>query len=500
MLFGSKKQEINKNSTEVLEINYLKENRVLQDIIKVSYETNDLITASNKIIQIICKNYSIQYCTLFIYQGEKFKVAGTNVPIEMIDRIENFAELIYKEKCLGNETDAYVLKSEQPMNYDTGWERGIRYMMFSPLCNNGLIGSILIENTSVTLTQDEVEFFELVVENISLVLQNLIYFRQIVDAANKDGLTGIYNRHYMSSHLANAIEEGEKFGRKFSVALFDIDHFKNFNDTYGHLHGDKVLKEVSHYVEKELRANDTIYRYGGEEFVIYFKELGINEAYEYLDRLRMGISQLQIKTDKNEVTQVTVSMGVTEFPTYDHSIQGLIEKADQAMYNSKETGRNRVTKYSDLVGQGTEIVSSVQNQNIAQNFIPQQNVQTYVAPTPQILEQPVQQPVEAQPQVVEQPQPAPQPQVVEQPVEQQPQPMQVPQSVPVAPQVVPQSVPVTPVEQPVMQQPVQPQVQQPAQPAEQPMQQQVPMPGYNGMPTMMPGGMPVMPGMPQIPR
>ncbi|MCQ2979187.1 MAG: sensor domain-containing diguanylate cyclase [Clostridia bacterium] len=411
-MFGSKKNN-NSNSSqrEVLEIDYLKENRVLQDIIKVSYETNDLITASNKIIHIICKNYNIEYCTLFIYQNEKFKVAGTNLPFEMVERIENFAELIYREKCQGNETDAYVLKSEQPMNYDTGWERGIKYMMFSPLTNNGLIGSILIENTSITLTKDEVEFFELVVENIALVLQNLMYFKQIVDAANKDGLTGIYNRHYMNAHLSNVIQSALAQGRKFSIALFDIDHFKNFNDTYGHLHGDKVLKEVSHYVAKEIRAVDTVYRYGGEEFIIYFQDTGIDEAYNYLEKLRWGISQLPITTDKNEVTQVTISMGVTEFPTYDQSVQGLIEKADQAMYFSKENGRNRVTKYSDLVsGQAQSLaeapapqVTTINQQFVGQPQQVQQQQQVYyqqpVQPVQQVVQpvQPVQQTQQVQP-------------------------------------------------------------------------------------------------------
>ena len=403
MLFGSnKKVDNNKNQTEILEIDYLKENRVLQDIIKVSYETNDLITASNKIIQIICRSYNINYCTLFIYQDEKFKVAGTNLPIDMIDRIENFAELIYKEKCQGNETDAYVLKSEQPMNYDTGWERGIKYMMFSPLINNGLIGSILIENTGLTLTRDEVEFFELVVENIALVLQNLMYFKQIVDAANKDGLTGIYNRHYMNMHLTSMIDEAIKYGKKFSIALFDIDKFKNFNDTYGHLHGDKVLKEVSHYIQREIRAVDTIYRYGGEEFIIFFKDMGIDEAFLYLDRLRMGVSQLQIATDQNQITQVTISMGVTEFPTYDNSIQGLIEKADKAMYNSKETGRNRVTKYSDLVnGSIAQGVPGEEIKTISQNYIQQPG--QIVQPQQVVMQQAPQQVVQPMPQQPVQP-------------------------------------------------------------------------------------------------
>lgn len=351
MLFGNKNKGINGEASrkEVLEIDYLKENKVLQDIIKVSYETKDIITASNKIVQIICMNYNIQYCTLFLYSEGRFKVAGTNVPFEMIERIENFAEAIYREKCEGRDADAYVLKSEQPMNYDTGWERGIKYMMFSPLQNNGLIGGILIENTSLTLTQDEMQFFELVVENIALVLQNLMYFKQIMDAANKDGLTGVYNRHYMNAHLAAVIEESMRTGRKFCIALFDIDHFKNFNDTYGHLHGDKVLKEVSHFMSQEIRATDCLYRYGGEEFIIYFADTLIDDAFAALDKLRFGISNLSITTDKNEVTRVTSSFGVCEFPTHDMSVQGLIEKADKAMYISKETGRNRVTKYSDII-------------------------------------------------------------------------------------------------------------------------------------------------------
>ncbi len=249
-------------------------------------------------------------------------------------------------------------------------------MMFSPLVNNGIIGGILIENQIATLTQDEMQFFELVAENIALVLQNLVYFKQIMDQANKDGLTGIYNRNFMNMHLNSVIEEAKLTGRKFSIALFDIDHFKKFNDTYGHLHGDKVLKEVSHYIEQTVRTSDTVYRYGGEEFIIYFANTGIDDAAVVLDKLREGVSRLQILTDKNELTQVTISMGVTEFPTYDMSVQGLIEKADQAMYFSKENGRNRVTKYSDLVNQ----VNQIQAQQVQ---MPQMQYQGYAGPQPQ---------------------------------------------------------------------------------------------------------------------
>jgi len=340
-----KKDENSNVKCEVLEIDYLKENQVLQEIIRVSYNTKDLIAASNKIIQIITRNYKIQYCTLFLFANEKFRVSGTNVGNENIIALEELAEKIYFEKCSGKDADAYVLKSEQPMNYETAWDRGIRYLMFSPLKIDNLIGAMLIENTEVTLTRDEMEFFELIVENVALILQNLIYFKQIVDVADRDGLTGVYNRHYMNAHLENVIEVVKTTNQNFCIAMFDIDHFKKFNDTYGHLHGDKVLKDVSAYVKSKLRVTDVLYRYGGEEFVIYFSNIKKEEAAKLLDDIRLGVSELDIRNDKDEVTKVTASFGLAEFPTHDMSVRGLIEKADKAMYASKNSGRNKVTCY-----------------------------------------------------------------------------------------------------------------------------------------------------------
>ncbi len=338
-----------KRDTEILEINYKKENKVMQELFKISYNTKDFKKATADIVQIMLKYYSIDFFSIFLYDG-RLKISSTNVAKNYLSDLEHFINDIYVSKFSDSaEVDAYVLKSEQPINYPTGFERGIKYIMFIPLRINETVGAVLIENNRVSITQDEVEFFELIANNIALIIQNFMYLKKILDSANLDGLTRIYNRRYLNEHLSNEMEAARRTGKIVSACIFDIDHFKNFNDSYGHLHGDKVLIEVSKYVQSAIGSYDVLYRYGGEEFVIYMPEQSLQDAVREADTIRRGIENLAIYTDRNEITKVTASFGVASFQGENIDLKEWIGRADKAMYLSKQTGRNRVLSYEDVL-------------------------------------------------------------------------------------------------------------------------------------------------------
>ena len=162
--------------------------------------------------------------------------------------------------------------------------------------------------------------------------------------AQRDGLTGLYNHRYFQEVLDKELSRAMRYRRAFSLVLFDLDHFKKINDTYGHRVGDIVLKEISAVVMENVRTNDVVARYGGEEFAIIAPETDLKGAAVLADRLRRAVEQMQIQADSVTV-QATISVGAA---TYLPSTEGttktkLLDAADAAMYQAKNNGRNQLS-------------------------------------------------------------------------------------------------------------------------------------------------------------
>jgi len=157
-----------------------------------------------------------------------------------------------------------------------------------------------------------------------------------------DGLTKLYNSRYFYKQLDLEIDRLNRYNHSLSLLLIDIDHFKQYNDTYGHLEGDKVLIRMGQIIKSCLRRMDTAHRYGGEEFTVILPETACDEAAFVADRIRISIeSEIFLPVPEKEIT-ITVSVGVTEYQT-DERISAFVQRADQALYLSKDNGRNRIS-------------------------------------------------------------------------------------------------------------------------------------------------------------
>jgi diguanylate cyclase (GGDEF)-like protein len=157
-----------------------------------------------------------------------------------------------------------------------------------------------------------------------------------------DGLTKLYNSRHFYNQLKNEIDRSNRYKHPLALLLLDIDHFKDYNDTYGHLEGDKVLVRLGQVIKNVLRKMDSAYRYGGEEFTVILPETVGAEAETVADRLRITVENETFAPDPKGALPITISVGVTEYmPKEDETT--FIQRADQAMYMSKQAGRNRVT-------------------------------------------------------------------------------------------------------------------------------------------------------------
>lgn len=160
---------------------------------------------------------------------------------------------------------------------------------------------------------------------------------ELTEMSVKDALTGTFNRRFMNIFLAKKIEKSSAEGASFAIVMCDIDFFKKFNDTYGHQAGDDILKEAAQVFIDATRDSDAIFRYGGEEFLIYLNNITKPVALEVADRIRNMFAIY---------LPATISMGVAAFSDDADTMENLIMRADAALYASKKNGRNRVTAAS----------------------------------------------------------------------------------------------------------------------------------------------------------
>lgn len=167
-----------------------------------------------------------------------------------------------------------------------------------------------------------------------------ILSEQLSNLAYTDSLTHIYNRLHFAHFLDAEIDKVKRYGSTFAIIFFDLDHFKDVNDRFGHRVGDEVLEQVTEIVSNANRNADIFARYGGEEFIILTPETDVSGALVHAERLRRDIEQHPF----DDVGHVTSSFGVTEFIAENDSVESLLDRADKALYLAKEFGRNRVEK------------------------------------------------------------------------------------------------------------------------------------------------------------
>ena len=180
----------------------------------------------------------------------------------------------------------------------------------------------------------------IVLQGCGAALSRQIKIEQLKNAAAIDPLTDCYNRRAFEAQLKGHAASADRHRKPLSVFMFDLDHFKSVNDTYGHLGGDEVLKEVCRLVRRNIRAEDIFARYGGEEFIAILSETDKTHAIELADRLRQQISALRIPFN-NRTIRVTASFGVAQLGA-DADIVKLVEDADSMLYKAKFNGRNTV--------------------------------------------------------------------------------------------------------------------------------------------------------------
>lgn len=175
-------------------------------------------------------------------------------------------------------------------------------------------------------------------------------FHISMQLATTDAVTGLYNRHYMNSHLETLLHSARRNAKPLSLAMLDIDHFKPVNDTYGHAAGDEILQEFATRIARNVRGVDLAARYGGEEFVVVMPDTSRHEALVIAERLRHTVSDVPFVLSDGTEINITVSIGLARLDDEVEAASDLLEQADSALYQAKHEGRNRVVVNEEAGG------------------------------------------------------------------------------------------------------------------------------------------------------
>jgi diguanylate cyclase (GGDEF)-like protein len=234
----------------------------------------------------------------------------------------------------------------------TIWEQRpylVRFKNYQPVTGQE---EFMYQNTTLLplrATNGEIAHICLIIYDVTNVALNrrqlLTANKELQRLSSTDRLTGLYNRGHWEESLQREYARHRRYGSFAALVMFDIDHFKKINDTYGHQAGDQVIQRVAEVVREHIRSVDIAGRYGGEEFAVLMPDTELRGAAIFAERLRRSVEALQV-SHEGQVITFTISLGVADLRSPSKDYKQLIEWADQALYASKKGGRNRVSVHT----------------------------------------------------------------------------------------------------------------------------------------------------------
>jgi diguanylate cyclase (GGDEF)-like protein len=210
-----------------------------------------------------------------------------------------------------------------------------------PLISQGApLGALHLRSTLPLA--EKTGFAQLVSEHIGLALVNIKLQEKLREQSIRDPLTGLFNRRYMEEFLQSEERRALRSGAPIGIIMFDVDHFKQLNDTHGHAAGDYVLRALAQMLIAHIREGDIVCRYGGEEFIVILPGASLEITRDRAEALRKLVAEVVIDYVGRSSAGVTISLGVACFPAHGSTSEEVLQRADKALYAAKKAGRNQV--------------------------------------------------------------------------------------------------------------------------------------------------------------
>jgi diguanylate cyclase (GGDEF)-like protein len=279
---------------------------------------------------------------LYIYQDESCPPCFTQDVVKNMVRV--FSVLGEEEADADQLTLQVETRNFRPKQVVMDPKATLKSHLTLPLAVEGeIIGCTSLNSDQPNaFDAQDLQFFSVIGYQMATTLKHFQRFNSMKSMAIYDTLTGLFNRGSFEERLGIETQKSFYGGTPLSLVMVDIDRFKKVNDTFGHLEGDKVLCEIASLLKGSVRKKDTVARYGGEEFVLILPGAGLEESAMIAERIRRLVENTPVQIGQGQIN-LTVSLGISNFPIHrPNSKEELIKMADQALYEAKEGGRNRV--------------------------------------------------------------------------------------------------------------------------------------------------------------
>lgn len=333
---------------EISALNVMYEQRVneLSTIINI-FEYINMVTDYKNLFSIINDMLigvlGASRSTIFTSKEGRYSVEASSLPRQALVRMEAVGDMLAQK--YGNNKETFILSEAELQELPKGSVEAKSAVAVPLAGKEGLMGIIYLEHDKENYFQPDIKrYLNSLAIAIRLALENAQLYSRLEEMALVDGLTGLYNRMLFNKEIQNCMEDYKRYGLPFALVILDLDHFKKVNDSYGHICGDMVLQQVSNLIKNEIRKGDLVCRYGGEEFAIIFRNTkDIDGIYSRLDSMRRKIADTPVEYQGSNVA-VTCSFGAVCCTLIDKSedIDAVVKKADEALYEAKRAGRNRI--------------------------------------------------------------------------------------------------------------------------------------------------------------
>jgi diguanylate cyclase (GGDEF)-like protein len=221
-----------------------------------------------------------------------------------------------------------------------------RYMCRPIIAHGNTLGILYVQCSSDSIVQsvnERSDGLRHLVQITGMAIATLNLQIKLEQQSIRDSLTGLFNRHFMQISLERELSRAARRKQTLAVLMLDVDHFKRFNDTFGHPAGDAVLKELAQIFRASIREEDVACRYGGEEFTILLPDSTVTGACERAESILQAVANLRLTLETQVYTDLTISIGIAFYPNDGATAELLLRRADEALYHSKRNGRNRLT-------------------------------------------------------------------------------------------------------------------------------------------------------------
>ncbi len=255
-------------------------------------------------------------------------------------------EVFPKEECWALRTGRILGTSERHAGlcHHPDAPKGVDFLCLPMVAQGDALGVLRLQcrDGATHMEESKKQLAVTVAEHMTLALANLLLRETLHQQSIRDALTGLYNRRYLEEALEREIYRAVRHQHPLAIIMLDVDHFKRFNDEYGHDAGDALLREMGSFLKTKTRQTDIVCRYGGEEFLVILPETPLAAAAEKAEQLREKFKCLNIMHQGQLLRRASISLGVAAFPEHASTVKILIQLADKALYQAKGAGRDRV--------------------------------------------------------------------------------------------------------------------------------------------------------------